>query len=61
VINNERRIVREVKTVKVIKVTYLAGSGTTEDTYRLVDQYWSTDGKLLAVNDIAKGDPDEAV
>ena len=37
--------------IPVIETTALRGRGTEDDTCRLVRQYWSLDGKLLAEND----------
>ena len=43
--------VRSARVVKVIEVKASAGSGTAEDPKRIITEYWSADGKLLAVND----------
>lgn len=37
--------------VEIIHVIKKRGKGTSDDIVRLVDQYWSKDGKLLAEND----------
>jgi len=37
--------------VQVIKTTATIGSGTHEDALRVVTQFWSFDGNLLAEND----------
>ncbi|KKL57922.1 hypothetical protein LCGC14_2230580 [marine sediment metagenome] len=39
------------KLVQVIQVETLRGAGTEDDVARLVTQYWSKDGVLLAEND----------
>lgn len=42
----------KAKVIKVIETTSIRGSGKTpEDMCRIVRQYWSLDGKLLAEND----------
>lgn len=42
----------KAKVIKVIETTSIRGSGETpEDMCRIVRQYWSLDGKLLAEND----------
>lgn len=40
------------KVVQVIETKALKGLGTEEDPARIVVQYWSFDGKLLAENDL---------
>ena len=45
----------EVKLVQVIEVKCARGAGTEEDVVRIVIQYWSVDGKLLAENDSEAG------
>ena len=40
-----------VKTIQVIEVLACRGAGTKEDMFRLVLQYWSLEGKLLAEDD----------
>ena len=40
------------KVIQVIETTALRGSGTNEDPSRIVIQYWSLEGKLLAENDL---------
>ena len=37
--------------IEIIHLKIRRGKGTDEDIIRLVDQYWSKDGKLLAEND----------
>lgn len=37
--------------IQVIKTESLRGEGTNEDMCRIVKQYWSFDGELLAEND----------
>ncbi len=39
------------RTVSVIEVKVVAGSGTEEDPRRPIFEYWATDGTLLAVRD----------
>lgn len=39
------------RTVEVIEVLTVAGAGTEEDPKRVITEYWSKDGTLLAVND----------
>lgn len=43
--------VRSARVVKVIEMKASAGSGTAEDPKRIITEYWSADGRLLAVND----------
>lgn len=40
-----------VELVEVIHVEAARGSGTEKDPVRIVHQYWSKDGVLLAEND----------
>lgn len=40
-----------VELVEVIHVKAARGSGTEKDPVRIVHQYWSKDGVLLAEND----------
>jgi hypothetical protein len=42
---------REVSMVVVIRVVAARGYGTEADPIRLVTQYWSEDGELLAESD----------
>lgn len=37
--------------IEVIRTKSLIGAGTEEDPVRVITQYWSFDGKLLAQND----------
>lgn len=37
--------------IQVIKTEALRGEGVQEDMCRIVKQYWSLDGELLAEND----------
>lgn len=37
--------------IQVIETESLRGEGTNEDMCRIVKQYWSFDGELLAEND----------
>jgi len=41
----------KAEVIQVIRTESLKGSGTPEDPFRIVVQYWSFDGKLLAEND----------
>lgn len=43
--------VREVKMMEVIHVVSFEGEGTKENPARLIDEYYSKDGALLAVKD----------
>lgn len=43
--------VREVKMMEVIHVVSYEGEGTKENPARLIDEYYSKDGALLAVKD----------
>lgn len=43
--------VREVKMMEVIHVVSFEGVGTKENPARLIDEYYSKDGALLAVKD----------
>lgn len=42
------------KVVPVIEVEVVKGDGTFENPNRIVTQYWSLDGKLLAESDLLK-------
>ena len=42
---------RKVELLEVIHTVALRGSGTPENPVRIVHQYWSKDGELLAEND----------
>lgn len=42
------------KLIQVIQVETPRGRGVEEDPIRTVTQFWSTDGKLLAENDMEK-------
>lgn len=44
-------IIDSVKNINIIEIVYRKGTGTEGDPYRLIKQYWSTDGILLAVSD----------
>lgn len=37
--------------IEVIEVKATAGKGTEADPYRVIVEYWSKDGQLLAVRD----------
>lgn len=43
--------VREVKMMKVIHVVSFEGEGTEENPARLINEYYSKEGTLLATND----------
>lgn len=43
--------VREVKMMEVIHVVSFEGEGTKENPARLINEYYSKDGALLAVKD----------
>ncbi len=40
-----------VKLIRVIETKTLRGAGTMDDPARIVTQYWSLDGELLADDD----------
>ena len=42
---------RSAKLIQVIAVETVAGSGTERDPNRIVTEYWSLEGELLAVQD----------
>ena len=50
----------EAEVIQVIHTRALVGRGTPEDLVRHLDQYWSFDGKLLAVYDPASARGDDA-
>lgn len=39
------------KVIQVIETKAMKGSGTNNDPVRIITQYWSTEGKLLAEDD----------
>lgn len=41
----------KAQVINVIETKSMRGRGTPEDMCRIVRQYWSLDGKLLAEND----------
>lgn len=43
--------VHEVKMMEVIHVVSFEGEGTTENPARLINEYYSREGALLATND----------
>lgn len=45
------------RVVEVVETKSSVGSGTKEDPYRTVMEYWSTEGQLLAIRDGFKDDP----
>lgn len=47
----ERRGSRSVKLIEVIEVKTCVGKGTAVDPKRIITEYWSKAGSLLAVND----------
>lgn len=49
----ERRGSRSVKLVEVVEVKTCIGKGTADDPKRIITEYWSKVGELLAVNDPA--------
>ena len=49
----------KARVIEVIETTCLAGTGTANDPTRLIFQYWSLDGKLLATNDYLLALPEE--
>ena len=54
--SNEKSTVRprgtdSAKIILVIETKSLLGRGTEDDTCRILTQYWSLDGALLAEND----------
>jgi len=46
-----RRLPRAAKLVQVIHVEAVAGLGDDKDPVRVVDQFWSLDGELIAERD----------
>lgn len=42
---------RGARLISVIEVRVCVGSGTEENPKRIITEFWSIDGKLLAVND----------
>ena len=50
--NEERRFkVRQVKERTCIELTLCVGEGTEKSPNRIIRQYWSSEGLLLAVHD----------
>lgn len=47
----ERVTTESARVVPVIETKSTRGAGTSANPIRLVTQYWSLDGKLLAEND----------
>ena len=43
--------VRSAQVISVIRTESRTGAGTEDNPNRIVTQYWSTDGELLAVHD----------
>ncbi len=52
--NPRRGMPDKIKVIEVIEITCLAGTGTTQDPGRLILQYWTLDGRLLAISDKLK-------
>lgn len=48
---NGRRGSKAAQLVEVIVVTTAIGQGSAEDPMRVITEYWSKSGELLAVND----------
>ncbi len=46
---------RSVRQITVIAVMAARGQGTEKDPIRVVTQYWSSDGELLAEKDSGNG------
>lgn len=44
----------EARVIQVIETKALRGAGTPDDLVRVVTQYWSLDGELLAESDPIK-------
>lgn len=49
---------QSVRIIEVIEVRAARGAGTDADEVRIVKQYWSRDGDLLAENDPAGPSPE---
>lgn len=47
----EKRPIESLRFVEVIELKVVRGNGTPDDLSRVVTQYWSKDGKLLAEHD----------
>lgn len=45
------RGIKSARIVHVIEIETIVGKGTERDPNRIVTEYWSTEGQLLAVND----------
>lgn len=43
--------VKKCEIVNVVKITLVAGEGTTEDQVRKVIQYWDMEGNMIATKD----------
>ena len=48
---SKRKGSRNAQIMEVIVVSTAVGKGTTDDPIRIITEYWSKRGKLLAVND----------
>lgn len=46
-----------VEVKQVVEIKSIIGSGTKDDPIRIIAEYWSFDGKLLAVSEL-DGVPD---
>ena len=59
----EKRRLRQrsdsAKVVPVIEVITVIGNGMQENPYTTITEYWSLDGKLLAVRDPDREQPEE--
>ena len=47
----KRQGIRQVQLVEIIQVQACVGKGTEADPKRIITEYWSKNGRLLAVND----------
>lgn len=47
----KRSISKGAHVIQVIEITTTAGDGTDQNPFRIITEYWSFDGKLLAVSD----------
>lgn len=50
--------IQSVRIIEVVEVKAAQGAGTHDDVCRIVTQYWSTTGELLATRNPVKGDVD---
>lgn len=42
---------RSVRIIEVLEATLRVGDGTEQNPYRIITEYWSKGGELLAVDD----------